>query len=96
MCQHITVGLSIFLGRRSAGKVVESVELQVKHDERLQSIDRHLQIEHLVALYHVLFLSVALGSLATQLTTFLLLGKFLILHHHQYKSVILCYCFAVL
>ena len=33
------------------------------------------QVGHFISQFHVLFLSVALGSLATQPTTYLLLGK---------------------
>ena len=34
-----------------------------------------MQVGHFISQFHVLFLSVALGSLATQPTTYLLLGK---------------------
>ena len=35
-----------------------------------------LKVGHFISQFHVLFLSVALGSLATMPTTYLLLGKF--------------------
>ena len=43
--------------------------------------DQHIdpQVGHFISQFHVLFLSVALGSLATQPTTYLLLGNSLTL-----------------